>query len=161
MDRDALRSPTELQPFWRFFSVTRTRAAGEPGGSIKPGQRKVLIVEDNQLLSMQLEDALSEAGFHVVGKAATADQAVALARSERPELMVMDIRLEGSRDGIAAATEIYAELGIRSIFASAFSASDLRDRSAAAKPLGWINKPYDVDALVNLVRDALPAKPQN
>jgi DNA-binding NarL/FixJ family response regulator len=133
----------------------------EPGGGVQLGRPKVLIIEDNLLLSMQMEDALTEAGFHVVGKAVSADQALAFARQARPDVMVVDIRLEGDGDGIAVATKIYAELGIRSIFASSFVAADLKERGTAAKPLGWLTKPFDMDALIDLVRDSLPGKVQN
>src|SRR5438034_41074 len=81
----------------------RARAAMEPGGAITPGRVKILIVEDNMLLSMQIEEALLDAGFDVVGKATSAEQAVACARQHRPDLMVIDIRLEGDRDGVDAA----------------------------------------------------------
>jgi DNA-binding NarL/FixJ family response regulator len=148
-------------PFWRFFADVRARAAAESGGVVNVSRPKILIVEDNFLLSMQMEDALTDVGFHVVGRVASAEQALTCARKTRPDLMVVDIRLEGERDGISAATQIYAELGIRSIFASSFSAQDLRERSAEARPVAWISKPFDMDTLVKLVRDGLLPEIQN
>ena len=67
----------------------------------------------------------------------------------------MDIRLVGKRDGIDAALELYRELGIRCIFASAHVDETTRMKATAAAPLGWIAKPYDVRMLVERIRQAL------
>src|ERR1700742_3592149 len=64
---------------------------------------RLLIVEDDYLVAMQVEEALTEAGFEVAGLAASADEALALAAAERPILVVMDVRLSGHRDGIDTA----------------------------------------------------------
>jgi len=149
-------TPNYSLPFWWYFSNLRLCAAHEPGGAQGIGRFKILIVEDNLLLSMQIEDALNDAGFEVVGKAASADQAHAFAQQTHPDLMVVDIRLEGERDGISVAIDVYAELGIRSIFASSFTAADVKERGAAARPLAWISKPFDMEALIDLIRDAHP-----
>ena len=79
----------------------------------------ILLVEDDFLVGMEMESGLAEAGYAVAGIAATAEEAVDLAASHRPALVVMDIRLAGERDGIDAALEIFRTLGIRSLFASA------------------------------------------
>ena len=64
---------------------------------------RVLVVEDEFLVSMELETALMDEGFEVVGIANSADQAIHLATTFRPDLVIMDIRLIGQRDGIDAA----------------------------------------------------------
>jgi DNA-binding NarL/FixJ family response regulator len=138
--------------------VIAARASGEPGGSATPTRPKILIVEDNLILALEVEDTLQGAGFEVVGVAATADQAVRLAALHRPALAVMDIRLPGARDGIEAAIELRETYGIRSVFASAHSAPDMRERASAARPAGWMTKPYSMPALVALIRDALEAQ---
>jgi len=78
----------------------------------------VLIVEDDFLIAMQTESALTDAGITVVGVASTAEEAVLLARQNKPVLAVMDIRLAGQRDGIEAAGDLFRELGVRCIFAT-------------------------------------------
>lgn len=80
------------------------------GGAELP---RILIVEDEYLISVELEARLSEAGFEVVGIATTASEALRLAAAERPALIVMDIRLAGRQDGIDAAVRIYNTTGIR------------------------------------------------
>ena len=122
------------------------------GGTELP---RILIVEDEYLVSVELEARLAEAGFAVVGVATTASEALRLAAAERPALIVMDIRLAGRQDGIDAAIRIYNTTGIRCIFATAYSEPQMRERAKAASPLGWVSKPYRVDALVRMIREAL------
>jgi DNA-binding NarL/FixJ family response regulator len=108
----------------------------------------VLVVEDDFLVAGELEHWLSHAGFEVVGPAATADEAINLAREAKPDVVVMDIRLAGSRDGVDAAIEIYRSLGIRSVFATAQSDARTMARGQEANPLAWIAKPYSPSGLV-------------
>jgi DNA-binding NarL/FixJ family response regulator len=119
------------------------------------GPGRVLVVEDDYLVAADIEGELTAAGYEVVGIAGTAHEAVALARSRRPAIVIMDIRLRGGADGIEAATEIYRETGIRSIFASANQDPATRRRGEAARPLAWLAKPYTGSTLVRLLRDAL------
>jgi len=116
---------------------------------------RILVVEDDFLIAMQTEGALSEAGYHVVGSAATAEEAIALARSQQPALAVMDIRLASKRDGIDAAKELFEELAIRCIFATAHDDALTRKRAEPYAPLGWLAKPYSMASLVALVADSL------
>lgn len=124
--------------------------------SQQPGRSplKVLVVEDDHLISMSIEDALTQAGFEVAGVSRTAEEASAAATATRPDLVVMDIRLAGKRDGIDAALDIYRRLGIRSIFATAHADAEIQARALAAAPLGWLRKPYSAQALIELVRQA-------
>jgi DNA-binding NarL/FixJ family response regulator len=116
---------------------------------------RILVVEDDFLVAAEIEIALSDAGFDVAGVAASAAEAVELAQSQRPALVVMDVRLAGGRDGIHAAVEIFQKLGIRCIFATAHYDQHSLERAKPAMPFGWLQKPYSMDSLVNAVRRAL------
>jgi DNA-binding NarL/FixJ family response regulator len=116
---------------------------------------RILLVEDDFLVGMEVEAGLVEGGFEVIGPAVTAEEAVSLAEQHRPILVVMDIRLAGDRDGVDAALEIYRRLGIRSVFASAHGDRATRARASAASPAGWIDKPYRVPTLLAALRKAL------
>ncbi len=116
---------------------------------------RILIVEDDYLVAMEAEAALVEAGFEAAGIATSAEEAVKLAKSERPTLAVMDIRLIGRRDGVDAALEIFRETGVRCIFATAHHTLETRARAAPTAPLGWLPKPYSMDDLVETIRFAL------
>jgi DNA-binding NarL/FixJ family response regulator len=115
---------------------------------------RILIVEDDFLIAMQTEAALTEAGFYVVGTATTAEEAIVLAKQERPMLAVMDIRLASVRDGIEAAKELFSEHNIRCIFATAHDDPHTKKRAEACAPLGWLTKPYTMASLVALVVEA-------
>jgi DNA-binding NarL/FixJ family response regulator len=123
-----------------------------------PSSAKVLIAEDDYLIAMQADEALASAGFEVTGPATTAEEAVSMASSDRPAVVVMDIRLAGKRDGIDAAREIFGTLGIRCIFASAHDDPATRQRAAAYAPYGWLSKPYTMSSLVKLVSDSIDEK---
>lgn len=67
----------------------------------------------------------------------------------------LDIRLADRTDGIQAAIELNATLGVRSIFASAHTDPEMRKRAATAAPIGWLQKPHPADALINLIMQFL------
>lgn len=119
----------------------------------EPEDLGILIVEDEFLIALELESSLLDAGYRVVGIAVTAKEAVAMARSEQPDLAVMDIRLADRSDGVEAAVELFDTFGIRSIFASAHADAETRKRAAPAKPVGWVQKPYSAEALIRLIRE--------
>jgi DNA-binding response OmpR family regulator len=116
---------------------------------------RVLIVEDEILLCMVLEDALSYEGYCVVGVARTAREAVALAVARAPDLVLMDINLLGDVDGIAAARQILEQTGIRCLMATAHTDEETRCRAASVRPLGWLVKPYDQEEMLFAVARAL------
>ena len=83
------------------------------------------------------------AGHQVVGFAGTAERAVALADELHPDLVLMEIRLRGERDGVDAAIEIRHRFDIPSLIISAFSDAQTRERAGPARVLGFISKPFD------------------
>jgi DNA-binding NarL/FixJ family response regulator len=131
----------------------RDDGAGSDERPAKP--ERILVVEDDFLVAMQMESALVEAGFDVAGIAATGEDAIELAISERPHIVVMDIRLAGDRDGIDTALQLFAEQGLRCVFATAHHDEQSQRRAAPAVPLGWLHKPYTMVSLVGMVRSAL------
>lgn len=116
---------------------------------------RILVVEDDFLVAMQLESDLRDEGHDVLGPARTAADAVDLAAREQPDLVVMDIRLVGERDGVDAALEIFRNSGIRTLFATAHSDARLKARAAPAAPLGWVQKPYSRACVLAEVASAL------
>jgi len=117
--------------------------------------RRVLIVEDEFFLAVQVEEWLLAAGFEVIDIAFAADEAVAIAVADRPALVFMDIRLANESDGIVAACEILARTGIRCIFASAYADPPTVARGEAARPFGWLRKPFSAAAVVEAANRAL------
>ena len=132
--------------------VGQADSAAAPFRASRPS---ILLVEDDFLVGMEAEAGLADAGYEVAGIATTAEEAVAIAAERRPALVVMDIRLAGRRDGVDAALEIFRSFGIRSLFASAHGDAQVRARAEAARPLGWVAKPYRVQTLLEAVESAL------
>jgi DNA-binding NarL/FixJ family response regulator len=147
--QDERRALPRIQP-----NASQSKTDGMETAEAEQGPIRILIVEDDFLIALQTESALTEAGFHVVGTATTAEEAIAFAREQRPFLAVMDIRLASERDGIDAARELFGELGIRCIFATAHDDPRTRERAEPYAPLGWLAKPYTMASLVALVIEA-------
>jgi DNA-binding NarL/FixJ family response regulator len=118
---------------------------------------RILLVEDDFLVAMTMENDLAEGNYEIAGVANSADAAVSLAKKARPDLVVMDIRLVGPRDGVDAALEIFAATGIRCLFATANADAQARTRAAPAQPLGWLQKPYGREALLSALAEAVQA----
>ncbi len=161
-------------------SAARSAASG-PGGRLpaKPGaatetpmcidgqeahlarlapEPRILIVEDEWFIAIESEAILTAGGYRVVGTAASADEAVTLAERERPDLVLMDIRLRGTRDGVDAALEIHRRFGIVCVFATAHSEPTLQTRAADARPAGWLTKPFSERQLIQAVERALESR---
>ena len=102
---------------------------------------RVLIVEDEFFISLDTKALLQGLGHNVVAIAVSADEAVRVAERERPDLVLMDIRLIGARDGIDAAAEIHRRFAIRSIFVTANTDAATRGRAQALAPVAFLEKP--------------------
>ena len=114
--------------------------------------KRIMIVEDDFFIASSAEDGLTDYGFSVVGIATTADEAIAMAQAERPDLALMDIRLGPGRDGVDAAIEIFSKTGIRSIFVTAHTDSETIKRASSAMPIGWVDKPYQMNHLISTIQ---------
>jgi two-component system, response regulator PdtaR len=108
---------------------------------------RVVVVEDEAVIAVDIEMMLRDLGAEVIGVAMTAGEAIRLAVLHRPDCATMDINIKGDRDGVSAAIEIYETLGIRSIFVSAYGNDEMRARAAPANPFGWVKKPLDLEDL--------------
>ncbi len=104
---------------------------------------KILIVEDETLISLHIERLLKERGYDVAGTAATGEEALALIESEHPDLVLMDIVLEGEMDGIAAAREIKRRYDVPLIYLTAHSDEYTLNRAKETEPYGYILKPVN------------------
>ncbi|MFW5784336.1 MAG: response regulator, partial [Spirochaetota bacterium] len=105
-------------------------------------QDRILIVEDERIIALDLKRRLERFGYHVVGTASEADEAIELARRELPDLVLMDIMLSGGSDGIAAATEIRKQLRIPVVFLTAYADDTTIQRAKIAEPVGYVLKPF-------------------
>lgn len=104
---------------------------------------KVLIVEDEIIVARHIEDTLLSLGYSVAGMVSSGEEAIKLCgEAPRPDVVLMDIMLEGDVDGIDAARKIRKDYSIPIIFLTAFSNEKTLHRAKTAKPYGYILKPF-------------------
>ncbi|MBX9296124.1 EAL domain-containing protein [Chromobacterium piscinae] len=101
----------------------------------------ILIVEDERIIAMDLQLQLQALGYQVCDIAASGRLAIACAERDRPDLVLMDIHLEGDMDGVDAASEIYRRLKIPIVFLSAYAENATLQRAKNAMPYGYLVKP--------------------
>ncbi len=116
---------------------------------------RILIVEDQYFVAVDCELNLRASGYECVGLATTAREAVDMAERERPDLVLMDIRLASRADGVDAAIVIFERLGIRCVFCSGHADAQVRQSAERARPLGWLAKPYTCEDLMRTIERAL------
>ncbi len=103
---------------------------------------KILIVEDESLIAAELKDRLERMSFDVVAVVATSEDALALSVERSPDLVLMDIRLRGSRDGVEAAAAIRERADIPVVFLTAHSDEITIQRAIRTAPFGYLIKPF-------------------
>ena len=102
---------------------------------------RVLIVEDEFFIALDIQAILEADGHSVLGVATSAEEAVQAAQTLLPDVVLMDVRLAQGSDGVEAAQEIRARFNIRSLFVTANVDAQTRLRAASADPLGFLEKP--------------------
>jgi AmiR/NasT family two-component response regulator len=107
---------------------------------------RILIAEDNELVSLTLEEQLSNLGYTVVGVARTGTEAVRLTRQLRPDLVIMDMQLP-EMDGDAAAAQINKHHPTPVVMLTAYSDSDHIRRAEASGALAYLVKPVNPEEL--------------
>jgi CheY-like chemotaxis protein/predicted transcriptional regulator with HTH domain len=105
--------------------------------------KKILVVEDESIIAMELEKHLTEMGYDVVGRASSSVEAIAKAKELRPDLILMDIVIPGEKDGIDVAKEIKSELDVPVIFVTAYADEEHIKRAKKVEPFGYLVKPYE------------------
>ncbi len=116
---------------------------------------RLLIVEDERIVALDLKLTLESLGFEVVASAATEADAVRLAMSYRPDLVLMDINLEVGGDGIQAAMELMRFADVPVVFLTAYADNDILRRASAVAPYGYLVKPVQQRELNATVQMAL------
>ena len=134
-------------------SVHRHPAAYPPNGMAAP--LKVLVVEDEVIVALELQNHLERLGYHVVDSVTSGEKAVRQAARLQPDLVLMDIRLEGDIDGIEAARQIRAAHDIPIIFLTALGDEETLERAKETGPFGFILKPFKERELFATIEVAL------
>ncbi len=115
---------------------------------------RVLVVEDEALIRLDLTEMLSEEGYVIAGEAGDGEQAVELARELRPDLVIMDVKMP-KVDGIAAAALIVEERIAPVVMLTAFSQRDLIEQARDAGAMAYLVKPFARHELVPAIELAV------
>jgi C4-dicarboxylate-specific signal transduction histidine kinase len=116
---------------------------------------RVMVVEDDRIVARDISEQLGRIGHSVIGVTARGEAAVDLAISNRPDLVLMDIRLEGDIDGIDAAQQIRAKCRIPVVFLTAYADDETVRRASQADPSGYLLKPFEDLQLRTVIEMAL------
>ena len=102
----------------------------------------VLVVEDESIVSKDIQLSLKKLGYNVVGAADTGEKAIELAREFQPDIALMDIMLKGDMNGVEAADVLRNELYIPVIFLTAYADEGTLTKAKVTEPYGYIIKPF-------------------
>lgn len=116
---------------------------------------KILVVEDERIIAINLKESLESLGYTVPAIAASGEQAIEKATEFRPDLVLMDIWLKGAIDGIEAAQQIWDRLKIPTIYVTGHSDQSTVERAKITAPFGYILKPVKEQALYVAIETAL------
>ena len=124
---------------------------------------QIMVVEDERITAKDIESALESAGYGVAGLVFSGEDAVRKAGELRPDLVLMDIKLEGKMDGIEAATQIRERYDIPVIYLTAFSNAGIVQRAKMTEPAGYLlkeqfgflTKPFEESELNTTIEIAL------
>jgi AmiR/NasT family two-component response regulator len=130
-------------------------AGNGAAGSAPDRPLRVMLVEDEIIVAWDIAETLKRLGYHIVGMADTAEQALRLAETLEPDLILMDIRLNGRQDGIEAARLIRERTGRGVIYLTAHADLATMERAAATEPLGYVFKPFSLDGLRTALQRAV------
>jgi two-component system cell cycle sensor histidine kinase/response regulator CckA len=115
----------------------------------------ILIVEDEALIAEEIQDRLTRLGFYAVGIRDTGEAAIQAAEQLHPDLVLMDIRLKGKLDGIAAADRITQQLHVPVVYLTAHSDDSTLQRAKETAPFGYLLKPFQERDLLVAIEMAI------
>ena len=116
---------------------------------------KILIVEDERITAEDLKNTLENMGYEVTGIASSADAFYKILNTDMPDLVLMDIYLKGSKDGIELAAEIKEKYQLPVIYLTAYADPGILERAKITEPFGYILKPFQDRELHSSIEMAL------
>ena len=116
---------------------------------------RILVVEDQVVVARDIKARLAALGYEPVGDATSATEALALAEELRPDLVLMDVRLQAATDGITAARQIRDRWQLPVVFLTAYAENATLEQAKLAEPYGYIIKPFEDRELHTVIEMAL------
>lgn len=118
-------------------------------------KRKILLVEDHETIAQFMKLVLTQEGYTICDVAASGEEAIELARTAHPDLILMNIKLIGKIDGVEACKKIKKINDIPVLFVSAYTDTDTIAKAMQNDPRGYLTKPFKVAHLIRKVEKAL------
>ncbi len=116
---------------------------------------RILVVEDDRVVARDIQHQLTRIGHTVVGVTPSGEDAVRLALESHPDLVLMDVRLEGALDGVDAAQQIRDRCQVPVVFLTAFADDETLERARVTEPFGYLLKPFEDSELRTVIEMAL------
>lgn len=121
-----------------------------------PNVNKILIVEDEVMPALALKAALEKRGFAIVGMLARGEKVSETVEREKPDLVLVDIRLAGAYTGVEVVEMLKRSSPVPFIYMSGYDFGPLHEAALATEPLAFLSKPVDIDKLVEIIERHLP-----
>ena len=119
------------------------------------GRARILIVEDESIVALNIKNRLEGLGYAVVATSSSGEAAIQIVAQSLPDLVLMDIKLKGTIDGIEAAAQIRAHFQIPVVYLTAFSDEETVERAKLTEPYGYILKPFEARDLCTTIEISL------
>jgi PAS domain S-box-containing protein len=127
----------------------------EENNEKKVSRACIMIVEDELIVAQNLQNLLFKLGYDVCGIVNSGQKAIRKAEELRPDLVLMDIKLSGSMDGIDAADQIYSRFQVPVVYLTAYADDETLQRAKTTDPFGYILKPFELKKLHSTIEIAL------
>jgi two-component system, response regulator PdtaR len=131
---------------WHPAHAVGAEGSNRGAGRVWSVSPRVVVVEDESLIRLDLVEMLTEAGYDVVGQAGDGETGVRLVRDLRPDVVLMDVKMP-ALDGVSAAEALAADEIAPIVLLTAFSEADLVNRATAAGVQGYVVKPFTLAEL--------------
>jgi two-component system, response regulator PdtaR len=116
---------------------------------------KIVLVEDEFIIAMVLEKQLQKFGYDLAAKVTNGQDAIEAVKKHQPDLIIMDIKIDGGMDGIDAMNEIRKFSDVPVIYMSGNSDSGTRERASRTGPVDYMVKPIPIQELNNSIKKGL------
>jgi CheY-like chemotaxis protein len=120
-----------------------------------PKKLAVLVVDDERVIAWDLREMINAMGYDCFAIASSAEEALHAAETKAPDVVLMDIRLNGPVDGIETARMLQAKYGVRIVFLSAHSKADTAARAEGVDAAAWLTKPIRASVLQKTLQEVL------
>ncbi|MBT4332115.1 MAG: response regulator [Candidatus Cloacimonetes bacterium] len=119
---------------------------------------KVLIVEDEVLIAQWLTAEMQDLGYNVLDFVTSGEEAIVIAKNQKPDVLLLDINLSGYIDGIDAAEKIAETLDIPIIFMTGYNEAKIFERAQMMKPVAYLEKPIDMHNIKPVIESIIKKK---